>query len=262
MSFLRGFLLFFIIFLVSFSATASTFRVPSKSSLKGFKNQPFIPCKLYNQIKKDDSIFGRCEDGSISYAQPDSEPYIGFKNGEGRCGPTAAANLLHQYCGLTSRVSAYVAPFLYDLTPGVSTKTFLKGINDIFSTQKSGQCPSGDWKLYRARSRTDYLNILWKALRQDKIFQRIQTNGAKVNRSPVSLIIAVDPVRPLKTLHWVTVVDIENINKPSCTVFANTWKRQYRVPCRDFINYSEAVPSFILNQHNFTAFSMVWFKPS
>lgn len=57
-------------------------------------------CSLkYNHISNEDELrknnLRRCHDGTVSFVQPDSEGWFGA---EGKCGQTAASNILFMFC--------------------------------------------------------------------------------------------------------------------------------------------------------------------
>lgn len=274
---IQGLVYFFVI-------TASTYgdepldHVPHK--MDSFSSHESETCRYDNILEREDSAFGRCADGSISYSQPKGKRRVPgrivdylmdqldlrdkldlpFDTTEGLCGPTAGANLFHMYCNMMSRVRNYIYPFMDDTAPGVGINSLRNGLNAIFRRPHANDCPDGRWKRYSAPNKAQYMKSLKDALRQTDARRITQTTGRVVYRSPVATLINTDPDEGSIQLHWVTVTDIEEENG-QCTVFANTWRDQYRVDCEDFANYASAMLSYDVIHFHAYPLTMIWFDP-
>ena len=77
----------------------------------------------------DCNMSGKCPDGSTSFQQPDSQGIGGW---EGKCGQTAASNILKMHCGENISPKS-VGHYFDDSTPGVYPDTAAKGLNRLFS---------------------------------------------------------------------------------------------------------------------------------
>lgn len=180
--------------------------------------------------------FFYCKDGSISYLQPDNGNEV-----EGLCGQTAAANIIHQFCNVPQDVEV-LAKKISDPTPGTMPITLNRGLDHIFNeyngwakrNAKAPLCPvNGSWKREFYKSDGEFLLSVNAGLVQSKVLQRVRSNGSKVWRSPVAVVITSDG--DLRQAHWVTVVDIENFTNPSkCAVSFNTGGEQFKIACSQF----------------------------
>ena len=112
------------------------------------------------------------QDGSFSWEQPPSRGIAGW---EGRCGQTAAANLITTY-GNQLVSPEEVIDAAWDGTPGSKPSTVLRAVNTLLP--RTG---------YRRRFKLDYSNSL----------------GVVRPAAPIITMLQWDSVQ----LHWVTVVD-------------------------------------------------------
>lgn len=184
----------------------------------------------------------RCDDGTISFNQPE-----GKSDYEGLCGPTAAANAFHAYCeGYFVELKEIASRYFSDITPGVRPDVMESGLNSMFYNNR--ECISGEWKYYYVENRWDFLDSLYYEVRKGNgTLKRTQANGKKVTRSPVLVLLKTSG----KNLHWVTVVDIightpgfsdwQAYKKPGCKVIHNDNGYQSTVSCADFVSKAEQV---------------------
>ncbi len=192
----------------------------------------------YTNITNEDELrnlnMRRCSDGTVSFLQPDSEGWFG---NEGKCGQTAASNVLYMYCGLVGHPKWYSDRFLSDITPGVRPGTLENGLNTIFSEESA--CPGGTWRVKTGSSYNDFLakieNGLTPKFNHSGLITRTRSSGEKVKRSPV---IALLRSPGGQNLHWVTITDILNRTSDSCQLVVNHWDDQYVVPCNKFARWS------------------------
>ncbi|MBI2519066.1 MAG: hypothetical protein HYV97_01555 [Bdellovibrio sp.] len=188
----------------------------------------------YNHIQNEQELrnlnMRRCDDGTVSFLQPDSEGWFG---NEGKCGQTAASNVLFMYCGLVGHPQWYSNRFLNDLTPGVRPGTLESGLNTIFDEESA--CPGGTWNIRIGSSYNDFLyeieNGLTPKFNHKGLITRTRSSGEKVKRSPVIALLRSPGSR---TLHWVTITDILNRKNNNCQLVINHWDDQYAVPCHKF----------------------------
>lgn len=198
-------------------------------------------CK--KQIKlttlKDVKVF-QCDDGTISYTQPDNMSY------EGLCGPTAGANAFHAYCK-----NMFVSPkqiakkYFWDVTPGVRPDVLEAGMNRLF--KNNSECMKGEWKYYYAPSRWRFLDSLhYEVRRGNGTLKRTIAPKVTATRSPVMVLITGGG----KNLHWVTVVDITgykpnttsaDYRKPECKVVYNDDAGQTTKTCLEFVTKANGV---------------------
>ena len=201
----------------------------------------------------------RCQDGSISYDQPNINIYNAR---EGLCSPTAGANILQMYCNACTTVECFDEQFVkfikffsfeYNLSSGTMMSSLLDGINkawNSFCTTEKQQ--KYEWYLFHAESKKEYLQMLYNSLnwKQDGIFQR-NINGTRETKWPLFASIDYLGTDP----HTVTVVDIETdldlshlvskrgslvrmLANHQCWVRYNTWGMQYRASCYDFATWA------------------------
>jgi hypothetical protein len=180
----------------------------------------------------------RCKDGTVSFVQPPSEGW--FKQ-EGKCGQTAASNLMYMHCRLIGSPSGYMEQFLTDVTPGVHPRTLSNGLNTIFK-REAGKCADQyKWESVRANNEKAYFQNIERSLyaypHHPRLITRTRADGSKVLRSPLALLLRVPNT---KVLHWVTVVDLIQSDK-SCEMFLNHWDNQYTVPCTEVAKWSRGV---------------------
>ena len=201
-------------------------------------NPQYVSCR--NEI---------CPDGTISYEQPDSE---GFKDSEGKCGQTAAANLFKTYCGLNAPPKL-IDNFFWDPTPGVHPDTLEAGMNNIWRADKihrnrrgeKSTCPVGVWEKRVATDANDFLGLINSSLRKkykntQGVFSQPKRNrfpenslSKPVEVSPLAVLIETDGKKDGVSLHWVTVVDKYYVGN-DCRIIYNTWNDQYDTSCSDF----------------------------
>jgi hypothetical protein len=185
----------------------------------------------------------RCKDGTVSFVQPSSE---GFRGMEGKCGQTAAANLMYMYCKLITSPKRYTDHYLSDITPGVRPGTLREGLEDMFDKNWE-ECPQekGDWHWFGYDYESDYIDGIKRGLQvrysTPNMILRTRANGSKVYRAPLALLI-----RPPggKDLHWIVVVDVINkvvSKKNVCHMVVNHWDDQFEVPCSKIGRWSRGV---------------------
>ncbi len=207
-----------------------------------------------NQTVKTD-VWG-CQDGTISFSQPDmgGEGKEGKKNNyNGKCGPTAAANIFHAYCN-----NLFVDPkeiadkYFDDITPGVRPDTLEYGLNQLFLN--NNECTQGKWTYFYAQYGLDFISKLNKHLYKDNSdWIRTNSKGIKQNISPV--IVLLNKKDDKKILHYVTVVGIEGFdikNQDSydtCQVIYNDMGGQHKSKCFDFADYARRVDDSILTSY-------------
>lgn len=183
-----------------------------------------------------------CNDGSITYQQPDSEKAFGY---EGKCGQTAAQNLLHMHCKLLSD-SDYMDDHFSDYTPGVRASTLTDGLNKLFDKHPN-DCAYGLWDFYTASNRWDFYDSIYNHLRGTSVQDILLEKGKTVKRSPVAVLLSTKG----KVLHWVTVVNMigydpnnmKSVDNANCQIYANSWGAQYKIPCNDFADMANHVSS-------------------
>ena len=117
----------------------------------------------YNHITNEQELrdlnLRRCDDGTVSFLQPESEGWYG---NEGKCGQTAASNVLFMYCGLAGHPKWYSDRFLNDITPGVRPGTLENGLNTIFTEEPA--CPGGTWRIRIGSNYNDFLYEIERGL--------------------------------------------------------------------------------------------------
>ncbi|MCP4912792.1 MAG: hypothetical protein GY909_06715 [Oligoflexia bacterium] len=190
-------------------------------------------CNREGDAKNITAKFFHCNDGTISFEQPDS---TGLGGWNGFCGETAASNILHMHCGLIASPKKYCNHYTNDLTPGTRPGSMKKGLNEMFEENES--CPKGKWETYnQVESPEQYISYLVGGLEAQNAVTRTRADNSRIGRSPFPIMIEVPP-KGSKGLHWVTVVDITGFDKDkeldeqdSCEVFINHWDDQYKVPC-------------------------------
>lgn len=197
-------------------------------------------CYLTDQnVLNENSLhaFGlrRCRDGSVSFIQPNSAGWNGW---EGKCGQTAASNVLFHYCRVAKDPKTYIDEYLSDITPGVRPRTLEKGLNKIFKNFK--YCEDVSFEKYYAHSEDDFIGKIkqhLRRLRSHPMMLTLTRNGEQRYREPV-IVLVQNP--GTKYLHWVTVVDQVDDNR-QCNFIINHWDDQYMVPCRDLAAWSYQV---------------------
>jgi hypothetical protein len=195
----------------------------------------------YDHISNEDELratsLRRCNDGTVSFVQPESE---GWWGAEGKCGQTSVSNIIYMFCKRAADPKAYVDYYLSDITPGVRPGTMVSGLNDIFN--KLGDCPDVDWDVEVENNERNYINQIERSLKTNRslpnLVKRKRKDGTEVLRKPVSLLIRVPSSK--KGLHWVTAVDLTRENN-SCNIFINHWDDQYKVPCNLIAKWSRGV---------------------
>ena len=199
-------------------------------------------CSKEIKLNKIDAKVYQCDDGTISYDQPD-----GKSEYEGLCGPTAASNAFYAYCqGFFVELKDIARRYFSDITPGVRPDVMERGLNRMFGNNK--ECMRGEWKYYYVENRWDFLDSLYYEVRRGKgVMKRTQASGAKVTRSPVLVLLKSSG----KNLHWVTVVDVvghtpgfANPNaykSDKCKVIVNDSGYQSTVSCASFVRDAEGV---------------------
>jgi hypothetical protein len=177
----------------------------------------------------------RCRDGSVSFIQPNSTGWNGW---EGKCGQTAASNVLFHYCRVAKDPKTYMDEYLSDITPGVRPRTLEKGLNKVF--KKFKYCEEVSFEKYYAGSEDDFIGKIkqrLKRLRSHPMMLTLTRNGQQRYREPVIVLIQNPGT---KYLHWVTIVDQIDDNR-QCNFIINHWDDQYKVPCSDLADWSYQV---------------------
>ena len=195
----------------------------------------------YNHITNEQELrdlnLRRCDDGTVSFLQPESEGWYG---NEGKCGQTAASNVLFMYCGLAGHPKWYSDRFLNDITPGVRPGTLENGLNTIFTEEPA--CPGGTWRIRIGSNYNDFLYEIERGLtpkfNHKGLITRTRSSGEKVKRSPVIALLRSPGSRGL---HWVAITDILNRENNNCQLIVNHWDDQYTVPCNKFGAWSWGV---------------------
>ena len=172
------------------------------------------------------SILYRCNDGTVSYEQQDSE----FLSG-GICGQVAVANVLANLCknfGMTPNFFDYqIRPEAGD---GTNAAQLLEHLNRIDEGKACQQYLGRNYFYYELGSVKNYgipwvngttPTLAWALERFDK-----QPEGIK---NPVVVALSM----PGAAGHWTTVVRVEE-KQGRCTVVHNTWRKQYRTSCYRF----------------------------
>ncbi len=72
---------------------------------------------LWFRVYYWDEAPGFCKDGTVSYEQPKS---TGLGGWEGKCGQTAAANIVYGMCNVPSDPRNQSGTYMRDFTPGVA----------------------------------------------------------------------------------------------------------------------------------------------
>ena len=199
-------------------------------------------CSKEIKLSKIDVKVWQCDDGTISYDQPD-----GVSNYEGLCGPTAAANAFHAYCqNYFVEIRDIASKYFTDINPGVRPDVMESGLNQMF--RKNKECMRGEWKYYYAENRWDFLDSLYHEVRKGNgSLKRTQASGKKVTRAPVLVLVKSSGIN----LHWVTVVDVVGhtlgfadplaYKNPGCKVIYNDNGNQSSANCADFVSKAEMV---------------------
>ncbi len=181
-----------------------------------------------------------CSDGSVSFLEPSTEGLLGW---EGKCGETAISNTLKMICGRAWDPSGFLDSIASDPTPGTHPSTMKYSLN--YFAEASG-CSNTAWTNDRvAKSREDFISSLVKDLRLPSSFYRLRTDGKKIRRAPMPVLIYKPAVR---ILHWITVVDvigyrpgIKLSEQKNCNVIFNQEGWQYTMPCDQLAGLAEAV---------------------
>lgn len=208
-----------------------------------FSNYLTDRCTVYdktilNEADLRERGLRRCSDNTISYVQPPSKGSSGY---EGRCGQTAASNIMYSYCKLVVSPENYSNAYLRDLTPGVRPGTLIRGLDQMFSENKF-ECPdSREWNTYSYRVENDFIGGIERGLVTDikskYKLKRKTSKASSVERTPVALLIRV----PGGTdLHWITIVDLMK-SSTKCEMVVNHWNKQYTVPCSKIAKWSRGV---------------------
>lgn len=179
-----------------------------------------------------------CKDGTVSYKQPKSS---GFKGWEGKCGQTAAANMVYGLCKVALDPVDNINDYMRDLSPGVFPSTLKRGLNEIFGDFPHSCDSRGEWKWFYNTSAKSFIQAMKYMTRQKRSsgrrMQRIDYRGIKVERTPLALLVR-DPGSHM--LHWITLVDVEE-KEQKCMAVVNHWDNQYKTPCDTLAKWSKGV---------------------
>lgn len=138
---------------------------------------------------------------TYSWDQPSSDGINGYY---GYCGPTAAANLLMNTCGI--RVSPrQISETAFSWTPGTTPHNLVAALNEIEGCGRWAVC-------HPSPHDGDVLGTLEKLM-------------------PVATLMDWDGALDL---HWITVVDVRR-TAGSCHLVYNHWGRQQRMECNEFL---------------------------
>jgi hypothetical protein len=199
-----------------------------------------------------DANVGRCEDGTISFAQPTTFKGKGKKSDyEGLCGAVAAANAFHAYCDKYFVIPEKIGPkYFYDVTPGIRPDTLVAGLNDLFDNN-SDNCLSGTWKHYYTKSRWDFISLLSKAVKSGKSHWKRQASESSALFEVSPVIVLISKSDDADVLHYVTVVDVDMYDrtrnfekdqfKNDCNVIYNDFKAQKSTTCKNFAKWARNV---------------------
>jgi hypothetical protein len=217
------------------------FREDETSLPKSWMPYLLDSCVMYDRnVNNENELrakgLRRCQDGSISFVQPDSEGWNGW---EGKCGQTAAANSLFHLCQVAVSPKDYVDRYMQDSTPGVRPKVLARGLKQI--TSLNTPCPTvKNWQQSNYRNHEQFI----AGVKQDLIPKFSHARLIHLNRD--NKIYQRNPVIVLiqnpgdKYLHWVTIVDTISQNN-QCKFLVNHWNRQYLVPCENVASWSQDV---------------------
>jgi len=195
--------------------------------------------------------YGRCLDSTVSFVQPPTEGVGGW---EGRCGPTAVANLTAMRCQGGALAVLEVAQFASDTTPGWRPDTLVNALNRIFARYSASnqspdgglQCPAGRWGVVTSPSALTFLKDLSKSLlplQSKGTIRRLRPDGSEVEISPTPILIQEGAVG----MHWVTVVDyVSDARDPyGCAVLMNTYAEQKRMTCQQLIPQANTLLGYV-----------------
>lgn len=189
---------------------------------------------------KDDQKEDAIESPSKTLKERIREVKESMKVAEGYCGQTAASNVFNAYCN-----NYLVSPehlgskFFKDSSPGVHPSTLTLGLNKLFKNNLN-YCQPGHWNYYYSDKKSDYL---------DSLYHHTQS-GASHWSSPSSPVIALISQDEGESLHYVTVVKIENycpessrkdVESNKCRIVYNHWGRQDSSSCKDFLQLVEDI---------------------
>ncbi len=215
----------------------------------------------------------KCSDGTASFSQPASSGKSGGKSTgkksgyEGKCGPTAAANVFHAYCD-----GNFVDPlkisdkYFDDITPGVRPGVLEEGLNDLFSN--NSECKRGYWSYKYVEDRWTFLNNL-KFYTHQEVSNLIRKNPVTKKseaRSPVIALISKS--EDGEPLHYVTVIDVigfdndDSIESEKCKVIINEFGGQKNVSCETFAKWGRNVDNATLTSwlHEYIYFPFKEYK--
>ena len=174
-----------------------------------------------------------CKDGSLSAEQGDSWGVGGW---EGRCGQTAATNVLYSICQSlspslrkTGECSREDGVF-NDATPGVHPATMASDYNDFLVINKCKE------KTITHGQKTNTLidKYLDGEVTLEAVYQQQEALVSQVIKgSPKHPTMFMIEVPGGSELHWVTATEVVKVNNVSY-VKLNHWGKQYQYPLRDF----------------------------
>jgi len=173
-----------------------------------------------------------CNDGTLSAEQGDS---WGMGGWEGRCGQTAATNVLYSLCGKVSpslrRMGACSREdgVFNDALPGVHPSTMAGDYNDFLSLNDCSERKVTGQRVENAKLDDFYDN---RADLTQVIDEQVRMVASAISKSshPTMFMIEV-PGGP--ELHWVTVTGVvEKDGKKFLKI--NHWGSQYQYPIEDF----------------------------
>lgn len=186
-----------------------------------------------------------CDDGTISYVQPDGLPYQKTSDGSryldiGVCGPTAVANVFCMQCGLCEKPISWLALTGLSVGGGTSSGILRNALqsNKMNEVRKDSACPKNsgyNWQLEATNwlvklfgKKDPTLKKLAYYVREWKIQNRkaSPSNDRPWNFNPVMVFLNDSNVG-----HVTTVV---RVNVQAQTVVHNTWGRQYVTAWDDF----------------------------
>ena len=196
--------------------------------------------------RSDSDDYRVCDDGTVSYVQPDGLPYQKTPDGDryldiGVCGPTAVANLFCMQCGLCEGAIKWLALTGLRVGGGTKDRDLWNALQSdkLSDVRKDSACPKNAGYNWQIVGRTWLSNWLGheptlEYLRHVSLEWKIQNREASPsndrlwNFNPV-LVFLNDHTQ--NSGHVTTVV---RVDVPAQTVVHNTWGKQYVTGWDDF----------------------------
>lgn len=179
-----------------------------------------------------------CQDRTMSFVQPKSSGIGGW---EGKCGQTAASNLIYSYCAKVMDPGGPIDDIFKDVTPGIRPDTLRKGMDEIFWRNGRACGNEGSWKWYYNKNAEAFIVAIKKLVetprRSGPALERVLENGSVIERAPLAILIRNPGSH---TLHWITLVDVAG-SGDACKAIVNHWDNQYKVPCSTLAKWAKGV---------------------